>query len=112
MRAVLIILTLLCLGLQTPAGLVVDAAAGFQALSADLNPARPAAPWGEAAISQRTGSSAVTGTSVFDGRYRYTEWIDGEKQLFDHTTDPGEWYDLSANPAYAGIMQALSLLLQ
>ncbi len=71
----------------------------------------PFASWTEVAISQRTSGSAVSGTSVFDGRYRYTEWTDGEKQLFDHTTDPGEWYNLATNSAYSGIMQTLSLRL-
>jgi iduronate 2-sulfatase len=72
----------------------------------------PLQSWSEVAISQRTSGSAVVGTSVFDGRYRYTEWTDGEKQLFDHSTDPGEWYNLADDAAYAATMQALSVWLQ
>ena len=72
----------------------------------------PRQPWNEVAISQRTGSSSVTGTSVFDGRYRYTEWTDGEKQLFDHASDSGEWYNLADDPTYSDVMQTLSILIQ
>ena len=72
----------------------------------------PRQPWNEVAISQRTGSSSVTGTSVFDGRYRYTEWTDGEKQLFDHASDSGEWYNLADDPMYSDVMQTLGILIQ
>ncbi|VGO12801.1 Arylsulfatase [Pontiella desulfatans] len=72
----------------------------------------PGIPWGEVAITQRTSGSAIVGTSVFDGRYRYTEWTDGNKQLFDHASDPGEWYNLADDPAHAGLMLSLSQHLQ
>lgn len=72
----------------------------------------PSTNWNGVAVSHRTGSSTITGSSVFDGRYRYTEWTDGNKQLFDHTTDPGEWYNLADDPAYTNIMQTLGIWLQ
>jgi len=67
----------------------------------------PAQPWNGVGISQKS-----TGKTVSDGRFRYTEWSDGEKQLFDHTTDPGEWYNLASDPAHTNIMQTLSVWLQ
>ena len=40
------------------------------------------------------------GRSIRTDRYRYTEWDGGEKgtELYDHTTDPGEWKNLSGDP--------------
>lgn len=40
------------------------------------------------------------GRSIRTDRYRYTEWDGGEKgaELYDHTTDPGEWKTLADDP--------------
>jgi len=40
------------------------------------------------------------GRSLRTDRYRYTDWDGGEKgaELYDHTTDPGEWKNLAADP--------------
>jgi uncharacterized sulfatase len=49
------------------------------------------------------------GRSIRTDRYRYTDW-DGGKQgveLYDHTTDPGEWKTLAADPKAADIKAEL-----
>lgn len=40
------------------------------------------------------------GRSIRTDRYRYTDWDSGEKgaELYDHTTDPGEWKNLGDDP--------------
>lgn len=42
----------------------------------------------------------LLGRSIRTDRHRYTEWDGGEKgaELYDHTTDPGEWKNLAADP--------------
>jgi uncharacterized sulfatase len=85
-------------GIQPPAALEGES---FVPLIED-----PSLPWSEVGLSQKSN-----GRSVCDGRYRYTEWDDGGKELYDHTTDPGEWYNLASDSAYVSIMQTLSLHL-
>lgn len=87
-------------GLAPPANLEGDS---FASLIHD-----PMQQWGEVAYSIKTAGSAVQGKSVCDGRYRYTEWPNGDKELYDHETDPGEWYNLASNPAYTTLMNELS----
>ncbi|MBL9214389.1 MAG: sulfatase [Opitutaceae bacterium] len=42
---------------------------------------------------------AAVGRSVFDGRWRYTEWPDGSTELYDHDSDPYEYANLARQPA-------------
>ncbi|MCF7847934.1 MAG: sulfatase [Kiritimatiellales bacterium] len=67
----------------------------------------PAQTWNAVGVSQKS-----TGRTVCDGHFRYTEWTDGEKELYDHNIDPGEWYNLSSNSTYSAVMQTMSLWLQ
>ncbi len=34
-------------------------------------------------------------------RFRYIRYHDGSEELYDHDTDPNEWHNLAADPAYA-----------
>jgi hypothetical protein len=43
-------------------------------------------------------------------RYRYTEYPDG-KELYDHKTDPHEWYNLAGNRQFTGVMEDLARML-
>ena len=36
------------------------------------------------------------GRTVFDGRWRYTEWPDGSRELYDHQDDPFEYSNLAS----------------
>jgi arylsulfatase A-like enzyme len=63
----------------------------------------------------RTGSTASTGNAACGGnptnmgknwglrtaRYKYVEYPDGYRQLFDLGADPGEVHNLGLDPAYA-----------
>lgn len=64
----------------------------------------PNTPWDALAFTQ---SNRGPGHSVCDGRYRYTYWSEGSVELYDHDSDPGEWYNQADNPAYATIKSTL-----
>ncbi len=61
----------------------------------------------DAAISavQRFGSPL--GKSVRTERWRYTEWPDGSRELYDHDADPGELRNLANGPAQAAVRREL-----
>jgi uncharacterized sulfatase len=52
------------------------------------------------------------GDSIRTLRWRYTEWFDGERELYDHDRDPGECHNLAAQPAYEPTMAELQQLLK
>jgi len=49
------------------------------------------------------------GRTVRNERWRYTEWDGGKTatELYDHTTDPGEYKNLAADPQHAAIIAEL-----
>lgn len=60
---------------------------------------RPGAPRERAAYTVvGQPSSLVAARSVRTGRYRYVEWSDGTRELFDHATDPEEAVSLLRKP--------------
>jgi iduronate 2-sulfatase len=75
----------------------------------------PMAPWTKPAITNlvrrkdRSIKEGIYGRSVRTERYRYTEWDKGEKgvELYDHNTDPNEWFNLAENPDYKYTMEQL-----
>jgi uncharacterized sulfatase len=72
----------------------------------------PSQAWKEAAFTQvRRGE--LMGRSVRTTRWRYTEWGDGRqgRELYDHTTDPGEYRNLAADAAHARELRRLIQLL-
>ncbi len=77
----------------------------------------PDKAWKEAAFSQYP-RGRIMGYSMRTGRYRYTEWINGEtkavqaRELYDHLSDPGENVSLALDPAYEGLMADLSSRLR
>ncbi len=73
----------------------------------------PNLPWKKMAFTQVQRGS-IAGHSVRTERWRYTEW-DGVRQgveLYDHNTDPGEYYNLIHDPQYAQVVTKLKKLLQ
>ena len=52
------------------------------------------------------------GYSVRNDRYRFTQWSDGKTELYDHTTDPIEYHDLSPDPAHQPVVAQMTELLK
>ena len=77
-------------------GLPVPATAkgkNLQPLLAD-----PAKKLHDSALTHITRGGGVTGFSLRTERWRYLEWSDGNAELYDHDTDPGEWRNVAAAP--------------
>jgi arylsulfatase A-like enzyme len=45
--------------------------------------------------------------SVRDERWRYTVYIDGSEELYDHSEDPEEWRNLAGDPRFAAVKAEL-----
>ena len=73
----------------------------------------PAQPWKQAAYMQLV-RGPTEGRTVRTDRWRYTEWDQGRQgvELYDHDTDPGEYYNLENDPQYAGVVTELRQLLR
>ncbi len=71
----------------------------------------PAQPVKEGALSAVQRSSGTLGRSVRTDRWRYTEWPDGSRELFDHDRDPGEFKNLAKGaPADATVRELHEVL--
>ena len=46
--------------------------------------------------------------SVRSERYRYTRYIDGSEELYDHKSDAEEWHNLAQDPRFAQIKKELA----
>jgi len=90
-------------GLPVPPGL-----AGHSLRPLLEDPSRPGKP---AAYTLVTRGPGQRGDSVRTDRWRYTEWSDGRRELYDHTVDPEETRNLADQPQYAGTMSELRGLL-
>jgi len=73
----------------------------------------PNLPWKKAAFTQ-VQRGAMAGHSVRTDRWRYTQWDRGKQdaELYDHSSDPGEYYNLAHNPEYARTIEELSKMLR
>ncbi|MDX1564012.1 MAG: sulfatase [Phycisphaeraceae bacterium] len=60
----------------------------------------PKAPWKRPAIC----TFGQNNHAIRSERYRYIQYADGSRELYDHQTDPNEWTNLAADPAYGKIM--------
>ncbi|MBI3851411.1 MAG: sulfatase [Verrucomicrobia bacterium] len=52
------------------------------------------------------------GRTLFDGRWRYTEWPDGTAELYDHDSDPFEYANLVKDEKQAAQLAEIKKLLQ
>ena len=64
----------------------------------------PSAKWDKVAITTYDFSEF----SIRDERYRYTIYIDGSEELYDHENDPEEWTNLAGDPRYASVKRRLA----
>ena len=76
----------------------------------------PAAEWTRPAFTQtRRGGprNNFMGRSIRTEQFRYTEWDDGKKgvELYDHTKDPDEHFNLAESPEHAKTVENLRQLL-
>ena len=55
-------------------------------------------------VARRAGR---LGRSARSSRFRYTEWPDGSRELYDHDLDPGEIVNLAARPQHAATIVEL-----
>lgn len=73
----------------------------------------PDAPWKEAALTQ-VQRARFAGYSLRTERWRYTEWDEGKAgiELYDHTADPHEWFNVATNTAHAKTINDLAAQLR
>lgn len=45
--------------------------------------------------------------SIRTQRWRYTRYIDGSEELYDHTKDEKEWHNLASFPKYQGVIRKM-----
>ena len=73
----------------------------------------PVRPWKKMAFTQ-VQRGKIAGRSVRTERWRYTEWDRGKQgaELYDHNSDPGEYYNLASDAQYKHIVAEHKKLLQ
>ncbi|MDZ4848883.1 MAG: sulfatase [Pirellulaceae bacterium] len=64
----------------------------------------------KAAFTIVTRGPQLRGDSIRTERWRYTQWSDGQRELYDHLSDPEETKNLSASPEHADTIQILKAL--
>jgi len=78
------------------AGLAPEPALGGRSLMPLL--ADPGAKGAAEALSSVERRAGRVGRSARSRRWRYTEWPDGSRELYDHDVDPGETANLASRP--------------
>lgn len=68
----------------------------------------PSSPGKRAVFTMVTRGPKNRGDSIRTDRWRYTEWSDGSRELYDHSIDPEETKNLAAEPALNLIVRQLS----
>lgn len=63
----------------------------------------PDAEWDHPAIS----SNDFGEFSVRTEKWRYTVYIDGSEELYDHSNDPEEWYNLAGKDEYSEVIEMM-----
>jgi uncharacterized sulfatase len=71
----------------------------------------PSQPGKAAAFTLVTRGPQQRGNSVRTDRWRYTEWSDGARELYDHQNDAGENHNLAGHAEHAGVLKELSQTL-
>ncbi len=87
-------------GVEPPAGL---AGQSLRPLLED-----PTRPGKDAAWTMVTRGREQRGDSIRTERWRYTEWSDGPRELYDHNTDPQETKNLAEHAEWAAVVADLA----
>lgn len=69
--------------------------------------AKPSGEGRSEVVSSVTRKAGRLGRSVRSPRFRYSEWPDGSRELYDHDADPGEHTNLASRPEQAGTIAEL-----
>jgi len=89
-------------------GLKMPHAAAGSSLRPILND--PVAPIKDAAFTLVTRGPKLHGQSVRTARWRFTQWSDGQTELYDHDQDPEELHNVAAQ--HAPMLQDLTTRLR
>ena len=65
----------------------------------------------DSALTHITRGPKVTGFSMRTDRWRHIEWSDGGVELYDHSTDPGEWKNVAGDESSAKALAELKKML-
>ena len=68
----------------------------------------PDVEWDRPAITQVTRGQNRMGYSLRTERYRFTEWADGSRELYDYQTDPTEQKNLAKDSAQTELVSNLA----
>jgi uncharacterized sulfatase len=68
-------------------------------------------PGKPAVMSFRRSEAPRLGRSLRTEGYRFTEWPDGSRELYDLASDPGEGVNLAADPRFVATVERLQRLL-
>lgn len=69
---------------------------------------QPDADWNRPAVTQVMRGQGRLGYSLRAERYRFTEWADGSRELYDYQNDPTELKNLAKDPAQAELISKLA----
>jgi len=69
--------------------------------------ADPERPWNRPVITASGGSDRAS-YAVRTDRWRYIRYYDGSEELYDHLTDPNEWFNLASKPQYSELKKQLA----
>ncbi len=67
----------------------------------------PDADWSYPAVTHRRADQVA----IRDSRWRYILYENGDEELYDHSIDPFEWYNLAENAKYNSVKERLSLYI-
>ena len=75
----------------------------------------PDKKWKKAAFTQVKRGGNLHGRSIRTKRWRYTEWNNGKviaRELYDHSSDPGEYRNLAEMDDFADVCAEMSKILK
>ena len=74
--------------------------------------ADPGAEGRPEALSSVARRAGRVGRSARSSRWRYTEWPDGSRELYDHDADPGEITNLASRPEHRATIEEMGRALE
>lgn len=72
----------------------------------------PGAGGGDEVLSSTRRQAGRIGRTARSARWRFSEWPDGSRELYDHDADPAEITNLAARPEQRGVVEELGRALE